>query len=109
MFALSRFDAPTEGEVAFAADLAVLLAALAQRPGFQRGQVGRALDEPTTLVLQTEWDSPGSYRRALSDHGVRLLAMPLLVCSRDEASAFEVLSSHQEPVPAALGPSSRAR
>lgn len=109
MLAVTRLEVPADRLDAVRADAAALLAALAARPGFQRGRLAEAVDAEGLLLLSTEWDSAGSYRRGLSDHGVRLLAMPLLAWGRDEPSAFEVLAAYDDPVPATAGPSSRVR
>ena len=109
MLAVTRFQVPEDQVERFRADAAALLDALAGRPGFQRGRLTQSVDESGLWALITEWDSPGSYRRGLSDHGVRLLAMPLLGWGYDEPSAFEVVAAHDVAVPASLGPSTRAR
>lgn len=109
MLAVTRFQVPTDQLDSFRDAAGALLAALATRPGFQRGRLGQSVDEPGLWLLSSEWDSPGSYRRGLSDHGVRLHAMPLLGWGYDEPSAFEVVAAHDVPVPSALGPSARAR
>lgn len=109
MLAVTRFQVPADQVEGFRGAAALLLDALSARPGFQRGRLGQAVDDPALWVLTTEWDTAGSYRRGLSDHGVRLLAMPLLGWGYDEPSAFEVVAAHDVPVPAATGPSGRAR
>jgi heme oxygenase (mycobilin-producing) len=67
------------------------LDALAARPGYLRGHLGRAVEEPSTWLLVTEWEGLGAYRRALSAYDVKVRATPLLATARDEPSAFEVL------------------
>jgi heme oxygenase (mycobilin-producing) len=67
------------------------LAALAARPGYLRGQLGRAYDDPSVWCLVTEWSSVGAYRRALGAYDVKLYATPLLARALPEASAFEPL------------------
>ena len=84
------------------------LAAFAARPGYVRGRVGRAADDPTAWVLTTEWDSVGSYRRSLSSYEVKVVATTLLAESRDEPSAFEVLHEVNQGQPSAPRPSDRA-
>jgi hypothetical protein len=69
------------------------LAALATRPGYQRGQLVRALDDPRHWCLVTEWESVGTYRRALGAFDVRVYATPLLAESIDEPSAYEPLAT----------------
>ena len=68
------------------------LAVLAERPGYLRGWLTRAVDEPDLLVLAHEWADVGSYRRALSAYDVKL-RWPFLQTAVDEATAFEVLVS----------------
>jgi hypothetical protein len=67
------------------------LAALAARPGYLRGRLGRAYDDPSQWTLLTEWESVGAYRRALSAFDVKVHATPLLAQAQDEPSAFEIL------------------
>ncbi len=68
------------------------LAALTGQPGCLRGHFGRALDEPEYWLLQTEWQSTGSYRRALSSYDVKLHAVPVMYRAVDEPTAYEVLT-----------------
>lgn len=67
------------------------LAALAARPGYLRGTLGRSTDDPTAWVLLTEWENVGSYRRALGSYEVKLRATPLLGSARDVPGGFEPL------------------
>lgn len=67
------------------------LAALAQRPGFVRGSVGRSTDDEGDWVLTSEWANVGSYRRALGNYDVKLRATPLLGEALDLPSSFESL------------------
>jgi hypothetical protein len=69
------------------------LAALAGRPGYLRGQLARAYDDPDVWCLLTEWASVGAYRRALGAYDVKLRATPLLARALPEASAFEPLAA----------------
>ncbi|GAA2578823.1 hypothetical protein GCM10010399_05710 [Dactylosporangium fulvum] len=69
------------------------LGALAACPGYLRGRLGRAFDDPAHWNIVTEWESVGAYRRALSNFDVKMYATPLLAQSLDEPSAFEVLAS----------------
>lgn len=68
------------------------LGALAARPGYLRGRLARALDEPANWTIVTEWESVGAYRRALSAYEVKVHATPLLAEALDEPSAYEVLA-----------------
>jgi heme oxygenase (mycobilin-producing) len=87
---VTRFDVPEDAE-GFLAQAQAAVAAFAARPGFVRGSVGRAADDPTQWVLTTEWVGVGAYRRSLGSYDVKVDAAPLLSRGRDEASAFEVL------------------
>ena len=84
------------------------LGALAQRPGWRSGRIGRAADDPTLWVLTTEWDSVGSYRRALSAYDVKVNAVPLLSLAIDEPTAFEVLVAEGLGADGLAGPSGLA-
>ncbi len=91
MIVVNRFRVPeAEGE-AFRTDLDRAHAALAERPGYLAGTVGRNVDDPTLWVLSTTWENVGSYRRALSSYDVKLNAVGLLGRAIDEPSAFEVV------------------
>ena len=67
------------------------LAALADRPGFLRGSLGRSTDDAGAWLLVTEWQNVGSYRRALGNYDVKLRATPLLGEALDLPSSFEEL------------------
>jgi quinol monooxygenase YgiN len=69
------------------------LEALCAQPGCLSGHVGRALDDPARWLLQTEWESVGAYRRALSAYDVKVRAVPLMYSQLDEATAYESLVS----------------
>jgi heme-degrading monooxygenase HmoA len=76
------------------------LGAFADRPGFLRGHVGRAADDPGLWTVVTEWDSVGSFRRSLSSFDVKVYAAQLLAESVEEPSAYEVLVSAEGSTPA---------
>jgi hypothetical protein len=84
-------DAPSEA--AFRADVLAALGALAARPGYVDGVVGRNLDDPELWLLTTTWADVGSYRRALSAYDVKVTAVPLLSRAVDEPSAYEVVEA----------------
>jgi quinol monooxygenase YgiN len=88
---VNRFRVPVEDGEAFRAELASAHSALAERPGYVDGQVGRNLDDPTLWVLTTRWEHVGAYRRALSSYDVKLNAVPVLSRAVDEPSAYEVV------------------
>ncbi|WP_028651230.1 antibiotic biosynthesis monooxygenase family protein [Nocardioides halotolerans] len=91
MLVVNRFRVPVEDGETFRAGLVAAHDALAERPGYVGGQVGRNLDDPTLWVLTTRWENVGAYRRALSSYDVKLIAVPLLSRAIDEPSAYEVV------------------
>jgi hypothetical protein len=104
---VTRFDVTDAAD--FQPRAVAALDVLAGRPGFLRGRVGQAPDDPRAWLLSTEWDSVGSYRRSLSSYEVKVVATTLLAEGRDEISAFEVLHSVDVAQPAAAPPSARAQ
>ena len=88
---VSRFRVSAADADAFRRDMDVAHAALAARPGYERGTVGRNVDDPELWVLSTQWEHVGAYRRALSAYDVKLHAVPLLSRALDEPSAYEVV------------------
>jgi len=91
-----RVDAETQGRAGedtavaeFRVAAQAALAALAARPGYVDGHVGRNLDDPSLWVLTTRWTGVGGYRRALSSYDVKVTAVPLLSQALDEPSAYE--------------------
>ena len=84
----------TRFRVASAADefrprLEEALAVLSAQRGFVDGQIGRNVDDPELWVLQTRWDGPGAYRRALSAYDVKMHAWTVLGEALDEPTAYE--------------------
>ena len=108
MLVVTRFDVPPADAATFLPRAQAALAAFAARPGYVRGRVGRAADDPTQWVLTTEWTGVGAYRRSLGSYDVKVEAAPLLSLGRDEPSAFEVLYAHDTAAPAVVSPSRRA-
>jgi hypothetical protein len=88
MIAVTHFSDASDD---FAERARAALAALAERPGYLRGTLGRSTDDPDTWVLLTEWENVGSYRRALGGYEVKLHATPLLASALDVPGAFEEL------------------
>ncbi len=89
MIAVTHFDADAPD---FAARAQEALAALAARPGYLRGTLGRSTDDPNAWLLLTEWADVGSYRRALGNYDVKLRATTLLGEAQDLPSGFEALA-----------------
>lgn len=108
MLVVTRFDVPEAESAAFLPRAQVALAAFAARPGYVRGRIGRAADDPTAWVLTTEWVGVGAYRRSLSAYDVKVDAAPLLSLGRDEPSAFEILHRDESAAPAVVQVSRRA-
>src|SRR5262245_60593011 len=92
MLVVTRFVRDDGGIDAFVQQAHAALAVLAACPGYLRGRLARAYDEPDHWTIVTEWQSVGAYRRALSSYDVKLHATPLLAQSLDEPSAYEVLA-----------------
>ena len=88
MFAVTRLRAAGEEGEARAAAVAPLLAALAARPGFRDGELGRAADDPGLWALVTRWDGVGSYRRALAAAEVKITGAPVWVHAVDEPGGY---------------------
>jgi heme oxygenase (mycobilin-producing) len=88
----NRFVVEEEAAAPFTERAQAALAALAARPGYQRGRLLRAFDDPRHWCLVTEWESVGAYRRALGAFEVKVSATPLLAESLDEPSAYEPLA-----------------
>ncbi len=89
---ITRHTVATEDSEEFVAHAKAALDVLSQRPGYRRGSLARAVDDPTLWTVVTEWDGPGYYRRALSHYDVKVTAVPLLSTAHDEPSAFETLA-----------------
>ncbi len=91
MLVVNRFRVPESDQVAFRLDIERARAALAERPGYVEGVIGRNVDDAELWVLTTLWEHVGAYRRALSAYDVKLHAVPLLSRAIDEPSAFELV------------------
>ncbi|MCW2580729.1 MAG: Antibiotic biosynthesis monooxygenase [Blastococcus sp.] len=88
MFAVTRLRATGQDGEALAAAVAPLLAALAERPGFRDGELGRSADDPTLWALVTRWDGVGAYRRALSAAQVKIAGAPVWAHALDEPGVY---------------------
>ena len=105
----ARYSVPETDAARFAPLAEANLDALAVQPGFVRGRVARSTDVPTEWVLATEWDGIGSARRALSPYDVKVAGAALMPWAVDAVSAFEVVTTRDEPRPGLPPVSSRAR
>ncbi len=106
MLVVLRFQVPDDAEFRAAAQDA--LAALAAQAGYHSGQLCRAYDDPATWCLVTEWESVGTYRRALGAYEVKVRATPLFARALPEASAFETLASAEPGGPVSASDSDLA-
>jgi heme oxygenase (mycobilin-producing) len=77
----------------FQADVRAAIDALAARPGHLSSRLARALDDPDTWVLVSEWENVGSYRRAIGSYEFKLASVALMMAAMNEPSAFEVVES----------------
>lgn len=93
VLAVTRCHVPVGQDETFLAAARDVLTALAGRPGFGRGHVGRAMDDETRWVLSTEWDAVGAYRRGLSAYDVKVAFAPLMAYVVQEPSAYDVVAS----------------
>jgi quinol monooxygenase YgiN len=88
---LTRFRVDPADEAGLRSGLEEALAVLAEQRGYVDGHVGRNVDDPTLWVLQTRWEGPGAYRRALSSYDVKMRAWETLGRALDEPTAYEVV------------------
>jgi quinol monooxygenase YgiN len=88
VFAVTRLRTGDGDDAALAAAATHLLAALAARPGFRDGELGRSADDPELWALVTRWDGVGSYRRALSAAEVKISGAPVWVHALDEPGVY---------------------
>ena len=88
MFAVTRLRAADGDDAGLVSAARELLAALAARPGFRDGELGRSADDPSLWALVTRWDGVGTYRRALSAAEVKIAGAPVWVHALDEPGAY---------------------
>ena len=92
MLVVTRFRVPLPETEPFRAGLEEAHAVLAAQRGYVGGAVGRNVDDPELWVLQTSWEGPGAYRRALSTYEVKTRAWELLGRALDEPGAYETVT-----------------
>jgi hypothetical protein len=97
VLALLRFRVGADEAGAFRDDATAALRLLAARPGFVRGQLATATDDPGLWVLATDWEGVGAYRRALASVEVRAGATPLLARVLDEPGGYEPVVTVEGP------------
>ena len=90
MIVINRFrsEGPDEG---IRGRLEEALEVLSAQRGYLDGHIARNVDAPELWLLQTRWQGPGAYRRALSAYDVKMRAWSLLGQAIDEPSAYEIL------------------
>ena len=93
---VSRFRVPPEQRLTFLGAAETALATLGDQPGCRAVSLGQSTDEADLLLVRSEWDGIGAYRRALSAFDVKVHTVPLLSQALDEPSAFEVVW-HRDP------------
>ena len=91
MFVVTRFRVGPAETDRFRSEAYDALAALAARPGYVEGRLGRNVDDPELWSITTTWANVGSYRRALSSYDVKVTAVPLLSRALDEPTAYETV------------------
>ena len=94
-----RFEVPESDADQFVEHARTALAALGVRDGYLQGRIGRAPDDTTSWVMTTEWAGVGAYRRSLSPYDVKVALAPLMLYSRNEVSAYELVASDPERPP----------
>ena len=90
MFAVARFKIPLAETAQFQKQIEQAISALSACPGYIKAEYGQNLDDATLWSLVTQWLNVGSYRRALSNTNVKLLAVAILAQAIDEPGAYEL-------------------
>ncbi len=88
MFAVTRLRVSGDDGEELTAAVAPLLSALAARPGFRDGELGRSANDPALWALVTRWDGVGAYRRALSAAEVKIAGAPVWLHAVDEPGVY---------------------
>lgn len=88
MFAIARFRVSPEGSEPFLQSLEAAHRALAACDGYVEGHIGSNTDEPGLIAMITRWRNIGSYRRALSNYQVKMVAVPILAQAIDEPGGY---------------------
>lgn len=94
LLVVSRFRVTPDRRAGFLADAEAAMAVLAAQPGCRAISLGQSTDEADLLVIRSEWEGVGAYRRGLSAFDVKVTAVPLLSTAIDEPSAYEVVIHH---------------
>lgn len=90
LLVISRFRVPAPDRPAFYSQAEAALEILAAASGCRTAALGQSTDDADLVVLRTEWDGVGAYRRALGSYEAKVTVVPLLSRAVDEPSAFEL-------------------
>ena len=88
---VTRLRVPPADEESVVPAAREALEALATRPGYLSGQLGRAADDPQLWLLASRWTGAGTYRRALSSYDLKVALAPLMAYVVVEPSAYDVV------------------
>ena len=91
LLVIGRFRVAAGDREAFHVAATAAIEALSAQPGCRAASLGQSTDDSDLLVIRTEWDGVGAYRRALSAFDVKVRAIPLLSSAIDEPSAYELI------------------
>ena len=91
LLVIVRFRVSPEARATWLAGAERVLEIFARQGGFQCASIGQSTDETDLLLLRSEWDSVGDYRRALSDMDMKMYGIPFMAQAIDEPSAYELL------------------
>ena len=97
MLVVTRARVPAAEADGFRTAAEDLLAVLSVAPGYRRGYLGQAADDPDLWVVATEWNGVGDYRRALSAYDVKMTAPAVMAFAVPEPSAFVVIAEQPRP------------
>lgn len=95
LVSVSRYRMPPTA-TDWPAPLRRALTAFADCTGYRDGVIGRNTDDPDLWTLVLTFDSPATYRRALSSYQVKLHAVPTMYQALDEPTAYEVQHQHAD-------------
>jgi len=91
LLVIVRFRVSPDARAPWLAGAERVMAIFARQSGFQCASIGQSTDETDLLLLRSEWDSVGDYRRALSDMDMKMYGIPFMAQAIDEPSAYELL------------------
>jgi quinol monooxygenase YgiN len=86
-----RFRVDDVDRAEFLANARGAIELLRHSAGFLTASIGQSVDESQLLTIQTEWESVGAYRSAMSSYEVKATVIPFLSHAVDEPTVFEAL------------------